>query len=117
MPKTVTVLNRHIALTTDLKVAVGETVTLLHPPLHLVVVSIEMTRECQQIDSLADGYLQVVSECMGAAFTHCRSVTTGSCGLCRTALPQPVRMAGVPCVCFGPVDGTATAASFLTAAH
>ena len=36
--------------------AIGETVILLHPPLPLVVVSIETMRECQQNDSLADGY-------------------------------------------------------------
>ena len=36
--------------------AVGETVILLNPPLPLVGVSIETMRECQQIDSLANGY-------------------------------------------------------------
>ena len=36
-------------------VAVGETVNLLHPPLHLVGVSLMMRRGCQQNDSLADG--------------------------------------------------------------
>ena len=36
-------------------VAVGETVILLHPPLPLGGVSIEMMRECQQHDSLANG--------------------------------------------------------------
>ena len=35
--------------------AVGEAVTLLHPPLPLVGVSIETTRGCQQNDSPADG--------------------------------------------------------------
>ena len=35
--------------------AIGETVILLHPPLPLVGVSIDMARECQQFDSLADG--------------------------------------------------------------
>ena len=35
--------------------AVGETVTLLHPPLPLAGVSIRMERGCQQNDSLADG--------------------------------------------------------------
>ena len=35
--------------------AVGGTVSLLHPPLHLVGVSMETMRECQQNDSLADG--------------------------------------------------------------
>ena len=35
--------------------AVGETVILLHPPLPLVGVSMETTRECQQNDSFADG--------------------------------------------------------------
>ena len=39
----------------DVKMAVGETGILLHPPLHLVGVSIETMRECQQHDSLADG--------------------------------------------------------------
>ena len=37
--------------------AVGETVILLHTPLHLVGVSIGMKRGRQQNDSLADGYL------------------------------------------------------------
>ena len=37
------------------RLAVGETVILLHPPLPLVVVSIGMERGCQQNDSLADG--------------------------------------------------------------
>ena len=36
--------------------AIGETVKLLHPPLPLVGVSIDIERECQQNDSLADGY-------------------------------------------------------------
>ena len=36
--------------------AIGETVILLTLPLHLVGVSIDMERECQQNDSLADGY-------------------------------------------------------------
>ena len=35
--------------------AVGETGILLHPPLHLVGVSIAMERERQQHDSLANG--------------------------------------------------------------
>ena len=35
--------------------AVGETVTLLHPPLILSGVSIGMERGCQHNDSLADG--------------------------------------------------------------
>ena len=35
--------------------AIGETVTLLTLPLHLVGVSIDMEAECQQNDSLADG--------------------------------------------------------------
>ena len=35
--------------------AVGETAILLHPPLHLVDVSIRVGRGCQQNDSLADG--------------------------------------------------------------
>ena len=34
---------------------IGETGILLHPPLPLVGVSIDMARECQQFDSLADG--------------------------------------------------------------
>ena len=38
------------------RLAVGETVILLHPPLPSVGISIETMRECQQIDSLADGY-------------------------------------------------------------
>ena len=38
------------------RLAVGETVILLNPPLPLVGVSIETMRECQQIDSLANGY-------------------------------------------------------------
>ena len=33
----------------------GETVTLLHPPLPMVGVSIVMEREREQNDSLADG--------------------------------------------------------------
>ena len=37
--------------------AVGETVILLHPPLPVVGVSIAMGMDCQQNDSLADGYL------------------------------------------------------------
>ena len=37
-------------------IAVGETVILLHPPPHLVGVSIVMERNRQQNDSLADGY-------------------------------------------------------------
>ena len=37
-------------------IAVGETVILLHPPLPLVGVSIAMERECQQNNSLANGY-------------------------------------------------------------
>ena len=41
---------------TDLaRVAVGETVILLHPLLPLVGFSIWMERGCQQNDSLADG--------------------------------------------------------------
>ena len=36
--------------------AVGETVTLLHPPLRLVGVSTWMWRGRQQNDSLVDGY-------------------------------------------------------------
>ena len=35
--------------------AVGETVILLHPPLHLAGVSIATERERQQNDSLANG--------------------------------------------------------------
>ena len=35
--------------------AVGETVILLHPPLHLAGVSIVMERERQQNDSLVNG--------------------------------------------------------------
>ena len=35
-------------------IAIGETVILLHSPLPLVGVSIEMVRECQQNDSLAE---------------------------------------------------------------
>ena len=35
--------------------AIDETVILLHPPLHLVGVSIVMERGCQQNDSLVDG--------------------------------------------------------------
>ena len=38
------------------RLAIGETVILLHPPLPLVGVSIDMARERQQNDSLADGY-------------------------------------------------------------
>ena len=38
------------------RLAVGETVILLHPPPHLVGVSIVMERIRQQNDSLADGY-------------------------------------------------------------
>ena len=38
------------------RLAVGETVILLHPPLPSAGVSVETTRECQQDDSLADGY-------------------------------------------------------------
>ena len=38
------------------RLAVGETVILLDPPLPLVGVSIETKRECQQNGSLADGY-------------------------------------------------------------
>ena len=37
------------------RVAVGETVILLHPPLHFSGVSIRMERGCQQNDSLANG--------------------------------------------------------------
>ena len=37
------------------RLAVGETVILLHPPLPLVGVSIWMERGCQSNDSLADG--------------------------------------------------------------
>ena len=36
----------------------GETPPLLHPPLHLVGVSIGMERGCQLNDSLADGCIQ-----------------------------------------------------------
>ena len=36
-------------------VAIGETVILLHLPLHLVGVSIGIKRGCQQNDCLADG--------------------------------------------------------------
>ena len=36
--------------------AVGEITTLLHRPLPLLGDSIETMRECQQNDSLADGY-------------------------------------------------------------
>ena len=36
-------------------IAIGETVILLTPPLPLVGVSIDMARECEQNDSLADG--------------------------------------------------------------
>ena len=39
-----------------LHAAVSGTVILLHPPLRLEGVSIERMRECQQNDSLADGY-------------------------------------------------------------
>ena len=38
------------------RVAVGETVILLHPPLPLVGVVIWINRGCHQNDSLADGY-------------------------------------------------------------
>ena len=41
------------------RLAVGETVILLHPPLPLAGVSIETMRECQQNDGLADGYVRV----------------------------------------------------------
>ena len=37
------------------RLAVGETVVVLHPPLPLVGVSIMMKRRCQQNDNLADG--------------------------------------------------------------
>ena len=37
------------------RIAVGETVILLHPPLPLVGISIAMERERQQTDSLANG--------------------------------------------------------------
>ena len=42
----------------NIQVAVGETVILLHPPLPAAGVSTEKTRECQQLDSLADGNIQ-----------------------------------------------------------
>ena len=41
------------------RLAVGETVILLHPPLPLVLVSIWMERERQQNDSLANGYMRL----------------------------------------------------------
>ena len=46
----------------SMQVAVGEAVFLLHPPLPFAGVSIGMERECRQSDSLADGYLQVISQ-------------------------------------------------------
>ena len=45
----------HAAMDDTALIAVGETAILLHPPLPVVGVSIGMERECQQIDSLADG--------------------------------------------------------------
>ena len=38
-------------------IVVGETVILLHPPLPVAGVSIGMERECQQNDSIANGYM------------------------------------------------------------
>ena len=53
------------------QVAVGESsVLLLHPPLPSVCVSIETRRECQQNDSLADGYTQ------GCVYRGRRPLTT-----------------------------------------
>ena len=40
---------------TDANLPVGETVILLHPPFHVVGVSIGMERGHQQNDGLADG--------------------------------------------------------------
>ena len=47
--------DHHRSSRTD-RLAVGETVILLHPPLTLAGVSIGMERGCQQNGSLADGY-------------------------------------------------------------
>ena len=46
---------QHIVSESEVDVAVGETVILLHPLLPLVGVSIWMERGCQQTDSLANG--------------------------------------------------------------
>ena len=62
------------------QVAVGETVILLHPPLHLAAVSIWIERERQQNDILADGYsLHALSRLggRGAAF---RAQLSSRCG-------------------------------------
>ena len=48
--------HRPAAQATPTRLAVGEIVILLHPPLPLVGVSIWTERGCQQNDSLADGY-------------------------------------------------------------
>ena len=51
---------KSFASVSSTRLAVGETVILLQPPLPLLGVSIAMERGCQQNDSLADGYTRSV---------------------------------------------------------
>ena len=72
------------------RVAVGETVILLHPPLPSVGVSIETMGECQQIDSLANGQArtarsacrrsQPLGPCCTAATPTMRTASTAGAG-------------------------------------
>ena len=73
-----------------MSLAVGKTVILLQPPLHLVGLSIVMERGCQQIDSLADGY---TSWCLRADDDKGREVLVGG-----DAVGQTVRGDGLQIV-------------------
>ena len=50
--------SRSISTSIGFTCAVGETVTLPHPPLPAAGVSIGMERGCHQNDSLADGWIR-----------------------------------------------------------
>ena len=76
------------------RVAVGETVFLLHPPLPLSGVSIGMWRGCQQDEESADG---PASGARAQGWTTTSAAQASACGCChRCRLPAPVRTPGTP---------------------
>ena len=82
------------------RLAIGETVILLTLPLHLVGVSIDMERECQQNDSLADGYPRSPPSFAVPLLVHCRRVrfhcSVAAFQCCPTALSPPSLAAPLP---------------------
>ena len=74
---------RTVATVRAASLAVGETVILLHPPVHLAGVSIAVERERQQNDSLANG---CASRNRAAA---AGSAVSFAKGLARSSLMKP----------------------------